>query len=62
MQQHKWVIANPSGTVCLANRQRAKMFFEYNSTRRKKERTGERRKRDTGQNGRRDGREETPNE
>ena len=26
-------------TVCLANRQRARMFVEYNSTRRKKERT-----------------------
>ena len=41
---------NPSVTVCLANRQRAKMFVEYNSTRRKKERTV-RRKRETGQDG-----------
>ena len=59
MQQH-----NTNGlyrtrvTVWLANRQRAKMFVGYNSTRRKKERTV-RRKRKKGQNGRR---EETPNE
>ena len=39
MQQHKWVIPNPSVTVCLVNRQRAKKFVEYNSTRRKKRRT-----------------------
>ena len=46
-------------TVCLSNRQRAKLFVEYSSTRRKKERkSGERRELNTGQNGRRDGRED----
>ena len=55
--QHKWVKPNPSVTVCLANSQRAKLLVEYSSTRRKKERkSGERRERNTGQNGRRDGR------
>ena len=38
MQQHKWVIPNPSVTVCLANRQRAEMFIEYPAKERKKER------------------------
>ena len=36
--QHKWVEPNPNMTACLANRQRAKLFVEYNSTRRTKER------------------------
>ena len=57
MQQYN--IPNPSVTVCLANHQRAKWFVEYNISR-QKGKNGERRKRDTGQNGRRDGREETP--
>ena len=35
--QHKWVKPNPSMTICLANRQRPKLFVEYNSTRRKTE-------------------------
>ena len=39
MQQHKWAIPNPSVTVCLANRHKAKTFVENKSTRRKKERT-----------------------
>ena len=43
---------NPSMTVCPANRQRAKVFVEYRSTRRKKK-NFERTKRGTGQNGRR---------
>ena len=59
MQQHKWVIPNPSVTVCLANRQRAEMFIEYPAKERK---NVERRKCDTGHNGGRDGRDETPNE
>ena len=55
--QHKWVKPNPCITVCLENRQRANLFVEYNSTRQKKEKKKcERRKRDKGQNGRRDGR------
>ena len=37
--QHNWVKPKPSVTVCLAKRQRAKLFVEYSSTRRKKERT-----------------------
>ena len=57
MQQHKWVIPNPSVTVCLVNRQRAKKFVEYNSTRRKKKRTVRRKRekggeRETGRTGR----------
>ena len=57
--QHNWVKPNSSMIVWLANSQRAKLFVEYPAKERK---NGERRKRYTGQNGRRGGREETLNE
>ena len=37
--QHKWIKLKPSIFFCLANRQIAKLFVEYSSTRRKKERS-----------------------
>ena len=60
--QHKRIKPIPSLTVCLANRERAKLFVEYSSIQRKKERVVNAESATGRQDCRRDGQEETPNE